>query len=102
VDGTTGGSQHLTQRIRLSCASPAVSGTFLGYDRAKIDLVGPVECVSCSLSPTYNYGFTIPEGHVASGLFGLKARGSISSVSTSQARIVLRRSQLTGLHGATE
>ena len=90
VDGTTGGgSQYLTQRIRLSCAPPAISGSYLAYDPDKIDLVGPVECVSCTLSPTYNYGFTIPAGHVAAGLFGLNGAWiDLVGFRTSRAHII--------------
>jgi len=92
VDGTTGGGpQYLTQRIRLSCAAPAVADGLLDYDRAKVDLVGPIECTGCTPSPTYNYGFTIREGHVASGLFGLDGAWiDLVGFRSSQARIVDR------------
>lgn len=72
VDGTTGlGPSYHVQRIRLTCAAPLVSTELaLDVDHENEQPVSAVECAGCTASPTYNFGVTIPVGHVAARLFG--------------------------------
>ena len=75
VDGTTTvDNAHYILGVRIICAPPIVTTQagepVLDSDRAQEKMAGPVVCVGCSATQAYNFVTTIPEGHVASGLFG--------------------------------
>ena len=71
LDGTTGPtSRHYTQRIAISCAPLALGNGFLDFDRSKVQMLTPVTCTGCTVSPDFNYHATVEAGHVAFGLFG--------------------------------
>ena len=72
ADGTTGLSpSYHVQRIRLTCAAPLVTTELvLDVDHENEQPVAAVVCTGCTVSPTYNFGVTIPAGHLAARLFG--------------------------------
>jgi hypothetical protein len=75
IDGTTStASARYIYEIQVRCAPPvaAMSGgaNVVALDLSREQTVGPVLCVGCTATQTFDFSASVPAGQVATGVFG--------------------------------